>query len=406
MKIALNAWFIDQPTTGSGQYLAHLLAEYAAQPTGHDFLLCGHAGQSPPDLPGLTSSSFQWQTLRTPFDASLSPLRGPQVQRHPLSALSRHLAKVWFEQVSVPRAGRHWNADLLHVPYWASPLIARMPAVVTVHDLIPMLMPAYSGGRLGRLYIRLVTSSARRAAYVLTDSHASRQDIVAHLDIPPQRVETVHLAAGARFQPVSDPQRLEQARAKYALPARYLLYLGGFEVRKNVQAILHAYARLNTADIALVIAGKLPAHNTPFTPHPQQIASELGISGRVHITGWVDEEDKPALYSMATGLVFPSPYEGFGLPPLEAMSCGTPAIVSDHSSLPEIVGEGGLHVDPEDLDALTQAMRRLATDPLLYEKLRSAALIQAARFTWQNTAQATLDAYQRIHANRKDLERT
>jgi glycosyltransferase involved in cell wall biosynthesis len=384
MRIALNAWFMDQPTTGSGQYLAHLLAEYAAHPLGHRFLLCGHAGTQPPA--DLASPHFEWQALRTPFDA------------HRSSALGRHLAKVWFEQQGIPRACRRWGADLVHVPYWASPLFCRIPAVVTIHDLIPTLLPAYRGGALGRLYNRLVTLSARRAAYVLTDSHASRQDIVDHLGIPPQRVEAIPLAAGSRFRPVRDPQVLEHAKRKYGLDSRYWLYLGGFDVRKNVPAILRAYARLDRTDLRLVIAGRLPTSDTPFTPHPRRVAGELGISERVHLTGWVDEEDKPALYTMAAALVFPSSYEGFGLPPLEAMSCGTPAIVSDRGSLPEVVGPGGLCVDPDDIEALAGAMREIAVDVSLYERMRAAALQQAARFSWAKTAQATLSAYGRCHA--------
>jgi glycosyltransferase involved in cell wall biosynthesis len=416
MRIALNAWFIGQPTTGSGQYLAHLLAEYAARPAGHRVLLCGRTGQQSPDATNADPASFEWQNLHTPFDDGLSSVarrpssvirRSLSVAPRPSSNLKRHLAKLWFEQVGFPRACRRWGADLAHTPYWASPLFSRTPTVVTIHDLIPILLPAYGGGQLGRLYVRLVTLSARRAAHVLTDSHASRRDIVARLHVPASRVEAIHLAAGDHFQPVNDPQALDQARDKYALPPRYLLYLGGFDVRKNVQSILRAYARLGLANVHLVIAGKLPADDTAFTPHPQRIADELGISERVCLTGWVDEEDKPALYSRAIALVFPSRYEGFGLPPLEAMSCGTPAIVSDRSSLPEIVGEGGICVDPDDLDALSQAMRRLATDTALHDSLRAAALSQSARFSWRNTAQATLAAYERSRpqvgrANRKN----
>jgi glycosyltransferase involved in cell wall biosynthesis len=412
MRIALNAWFIDQPTTGSGQYLAHLLAEYTAQPAGPRFLLCGRAGQPIPDLPGLSSPIFEWLTVQTPFDGSLpsvlrppsSALRRPSsVAPRPSSNLARHLAKLWFEQVGFPRACRRWGADIAHTPYWASPLFCRMPTVVTIHDLIPMLLPAYSGGRLGQLYVRLVTLSARRAAHVFTDSHASRRDIIARLRVPASRVEAIHLAASDHFQPVTDPEALDRARIKYGLPPRYLLYLGGFDQRKNVQSILRAYARLGLADVHLVIAGKLPAHDTAFTPHPQRIADDLGISERVCLTGWVEEEDKPALYSGAIALVFPSHYEGFGLPPLEAMSCGTPAIASDRSSLPEVVGVGGICLDPDDLDALSLAMRRLATDTILHESLRAAALRQAARFSWRNTAQATLAAYERVFSNRKTL---
>jgi glycosyltransferase involved in cell wall biosynthesis len=245
------------------------------------------------------------------------------------------------------------------------------------------------------LYIRLVSLSARRATHIITDSCASRQDIINYLGIPAQRVEAIHLAAGDHFQPISDSQTLDHVKRKYALPPRYMLYLGGFDVRKNVQAILHAYARMDRTDINLVIAGKLPTIDTAFTPHPRRMVDKVGLSTRVHMTGWVDEEDKPALYSMATAFLFPSHYEGFGLPPLEAMSCGTPAIVSDRSSLPEVVGPGGVSVNPEDIDALAAAMRDVTVDTSLHDRLHAAALAQAARFTWLKTAQATLAAYQR-----------
>jgi glycosyltransferase involved in cell wall biosynthesis len=393
LKIALNAWFIDQPTTGSGQYLTHLLAEYAAHPAGHRFLLCGHTGQQLPDRLASASSIPEWKTLHTPFDPRPS-------------SFQRHLAKLWFEQVSFPRACLRWGADLIHVPYWASPLFCHIPTIVTIHDLIPVLLPAYSGGRLGRLYTWLVSLAARRATHVLTDSQASRQDILSYLDIPPQRVEAILLAAGDRFQPVHDPQTREQVKRKYALPQHYLLYLGGFDVRKNVPAILRAYARLRLPNSNLVIAGKLPPHDTAFTPHPRRIAAELGITDRVRLIGWVDEEDKPAVYSMAAAFVFPSQYEGFGLPPLEAMSCGTPVIVSDRGSLPEIIGRGGLFVDPDDLDALAAAIKHVMSNGTWSKDLRVSALAEAVRFGWHKTAQATIAAYERSQEKTGQIKST
>ena len=135
-------------------------------------------------------------------------------------------------------------------------------------------------------------------------------------------------------------------------------------------------------------------------PDPRRIAAELGIQDRVHLTGWVDEEDKPAMYSAAVAFVFPSHYEGFGLPPLEAMSCGTPVIVSNRSSLPEIVGKGGLCVDPDDADALAGAMRQVLSDSSLRERLRTAGRMQARRFSWRKTAQDTTSAYQYVLSTR------
>ena len=291
---------------------------------------------------------------------------------------------------------------MLHTPYWASPLFSRIPGVVTVHDLIPALLPAYRGGVLGKAYNLLVRASARRAAYVLTDSQAARQDILRHLHIAPHRVEAIHLAAEARFRPIHDPTALNRVRHKYELPCSYLLYLGGFDVRKNVSGILRAFARLDGTETRLVIAGQLPRQDSGLFPDPRRIATELGILDRVLFTGWVDEEDKPALYSGAVAFLFPSLYEGFGLPPLEAMSCGTPVIASDRSSLPEVVGNGGLCVDPENATAMAEAMRALTTNVTLRRELREASLAQAERFSWQRCAQATMETYQRVSARKAD----
>jgi glycosyltransferase involved in cell wall biosynthesis len=249
LRVAINAWFVDQPTTGSGQYLVHLLQAYAARSLSDRFLLLvGSKQRIPASLTSL-GPSFEWGQLRTPLDGQ-----------------HRYLAKLWFEQVCVPRACRAWGATLLHVPYWASPLYSPVPAIVTVHDLIPLLLPAYRGGLLGRLYTSLVARTARRTEAVLTDSEASRADIVRELGIPVGRVRAIHLAAEDRFQPIADPAMLTSVRDRLGLPGRYLLYLGGFDVRKNVGRILQAFARLKADDVQLVIAGRLPARDTPFAP--------------------------------------------------------------------------------------------------------------------------------------------
>jgi len=228
---------------------------------------------------------------------------------------------------------------------------------------------------------------------VLTDSDASRQDIIDHLQVPAERVQTIHLAADARYHPVDAPDELARVGKKYDLPADFLLYLGGFDVRKNVPAILRAFARLDHPQAQLVIAGKLPRQDTAFWPDPRRIAGELGIVDRVRFTGWVDEDDKPAMMSSAIAFVFPSHYEGFGLPPLEAMACGTPVIVSDRGSLPQIAGDGGLCVSPDDPDALAAAMERVITEPSLCERLRAAGLAQSRRFGWERCAHETTAAY-------------
>lgn len=377
MHLVVNGWFWGQMNTGSGQYLHHL-------------------AQRLPEVDGQART-----TLVLPQASAAPAPAGWQLMVAPPAAgrLGENLAKLWFEQISFPAACRRLGADVAFVPYWGSPWQHVCPTAVTVHDLIPLLLPAYRGGALQRAYTRLVSQTARRADLVLTDSQASRRDIIQRLGIPASRVQAVLLAADERFQPVADPVELARVQARYSLPDRFMLYLGGFDVRKNVAGLVRAYARWAQQEVPLlgrsgtsdappdpvphlVIAGKLPAAGTPFTPDPRRLAAEAGVASRVHFTGWIDEADKPALYSLASLFVFPSLYEGFGLPAAEAAACGAPVLTSNRSSLPE-AAPGARLVDPEDEHALAAAMAQALHAP------RSGASPDAQR-TWLDVARETI----------------
>jgi glycosyltransferase involved in cell wall biosynthesis len=379
MRVALNAWFWDSPTTGSGQYTRCLVERLVKIAPDLEIALV-----APED----TLSSLKPQTSNV--------WHQPTANR---SRLPANLYKVWFEQVAFPRACRRLGADVAHVPYWAPPLRPSVPAVVTIHDLIPLLLPEYRGGPLVRLYTALVSRAAQSASLVLTDSEASRRDIVAHLRLPEARVRAIYLAAGEQYTPRQLlPVRGESnALAQHDLPERYVLYLGEFDVRKNVAAIIAAYSRaapIIGESCPLVIAGRLPAQDTPFAPDPRRLAHEQGLNERcVRFIGFVDEEDKPALYRGAVALVFPSRYEGFGLMVLEAMACGTPVVGSDVSSIPEVVGDGGVLLQPDDVAGMATALIRLVTDEAFRAGLSRRALAQAAKFSWEQTARETLAAY-------------
>jgi len=313
MRVVINGWFADQPTTGSGQYLAALLEWLPRVGSEHEFIV----------VRPQTAESANQQIGKT---LSPSPLTfyASRFTSH-LGRFSPNLAKLWFEQIAFPWTCRRLKADVAFVPYWAAPLWSPCPVVVTIHDLIPRLLPLYRGGPLQRAYTALVSHTARRAAAVLTDSEAAKRDIVAHLHIPPERVRAIHLAADPRHRPIADEAELARVRAKYGLPdAPFLFYLGGFDARKNVVRMIEAYARVvgrapSVAD--LVIAGRLPAADTPFAPDPRPAVARLRLADRVRFIGPVDEADKPALYSLALATVFVSEYEGFGLPVVEAMMC-------------------------------------------------------------------------------------
>lgn len=338
MKIAVNGWFLGQATTGSGQYLHHLLAYLPRRFPQARLTVFVPARARNASGPGLPAS--------IPTNPERFNLPNLEIVPLPLAPGPSSFAKLWWEQVTIPRAAH--NAQVLWVPYWAAPLWQPCPTVVTVHDLIPQLLPAYRGGWLQRLYTRLVGYTARRAAAILTVSHAAAHDIAQHLSIAPERIHVVyhgpnHPETHAPTRNQLPPRRLAEVRARYALPARFFLYLGGFDVRKNVANILAAYSRYlargGDPRIKLVIGGALPQTDTAFAPDPRRLAREQGLStagedgdagaeAQVHFCGFVEDADKAPLYALAHAFFFPSLYEGFGMMLLEAMAAGAPVVTS------------------------------------------------------------------------------
>jgi glycosyltransferase involved in cell wall biosynthesis len=384
MRIAINAWFWNSPTTGSGQYTRCLVEHLAVLVPGVEIVLVAPEG-------------WGFQTLS--FESQVSGSPSPETWN--LKPETSNLKKVWFEQVVFPRTCRYLGASVAHVPYWAPPSVASIPTIVTIHDLIPLLLREYRGGPLVRLYTALVSATARNATLVLTDSQASGQDIVAHLGLPPERVRVAHLAVGAQYAPTPTPNDA-QVRARYGLPERYVLYLGGFDVRKNVTTVIGTYRWAGPVigeACPLVIAGRLPERDTPFAPDPRRLVQEHGVDARcVRCVGFVDEADKPALYREAVAFVFPSRYEGFGLPPLEALACGTPVVGSDVASIPEVVGDAGVLLSPDDVEGMAGALIQLAIDGGFRAELSRRALVRAERFSWERTARETLAAYRDVAA--------
>lgn len=186
---------------------------------------------------------------------------------------------------------------------------------------------------------------------------------------------------------------------QYQLPDNFVLWLSGFDVRKNAHALLCAYTWVKETlegEYPLVMAGLLPSADTSFFPDPRRIAASLNVTDWVHFPGPVDEADKPALYSAATAFVYPSRFEGFGLPVLEAMACGTPVVTTNAASLPEVAGDAAFTLDPDDTRGIAAAIISLCCDPALHQTMGQAGLDQAARFSWQHTAQETLAAYREV----------
>lgn len=276
----------------------------------------------------------------------------------------------------------HHPPDVLFIPAHVLPLICPVPAVVTVHDLGYRHFPE-AHTRFQRWYLENTTRRhARVAAHIIADSAATATDLKRFYVTPPEKISVVHLGLSPNLAPVANPQPVVE---KYGIRGKYLLYVGTLQPRKNLARVLGAFREIldSFPDVTLVLAG---GKGWLF----EQIAAEISrlqLTNRVILPGFIPEADKPALLSGATAFLFPSLYEGFGLPALEAMACGTPVLASNVSSLPEVVGEAAVLVSPTDTAAIAGGMRQLLADATLRKTLVARGYQQAAQFSWEKTGQ-------------------
>jgi glycosyltransferase involved in cell wall biosynthesis len=375
MHIAFNGWFWDQPNTGSGQYARRLLR---------------HLRKIAPDLQ---------LTLVLPPHISGPDDLPDNVSLASTTGRSDDIGKVWFEQRTFPQVVGRVGADIAHVPYWGPPLSSPAPLVTSVLDVIPLVIPEYSQGFKARLYTSLVSAAARGSAHIITLSEASKADIVEHLSIPDDSITSIYLAPDETFHPRMGAERDEIVRKKYNLPDQFILGIGGFDIRKQFNQLLLAYTYVLQAEgdnTPLVLAGKEPQWGTPMFPDMRKYAADLGISDYIQWIGYVDEADKPSLYRLARVFVFPSSYEGFGLPVIEAMASGTPVVANENSSIPEIVGSGAFLVESGSARAMAGAIIALLLQEPLRQQQINAGLAQATKFSWRKTAKETLTVYEKV----------
>ncbi len=375
MHIVYNGWFWDQPNTGSGQYIRHLM--HGLRRVAPDLQMTLVLA------PDVTSADD------LPADVSVITTKGNR----------GNIGKVIFEQQTFPQMAGRCGADLAHVPYWGTPLSSPIPLITSILDVIPLVMPEYAPGWRGRLYTSLVSATGRGSAHVITISDAAKADIVQHLHIPPENITTTYLATDDPFHPRMGAERDESVREKYHLPDRYVLYLGGFDLRKRVDQLLLAYTYVWQAEgdeVTLVIAGREPEWGSPMFPDLKKYAAELNISDHVQWIGYVDEADKPSIYRMADVFVFPTIYEGFCLPVLEAMACGTPVVANDIPVLAEVVGDGAFLTSKGDARKMAGAIIALLEQAPLRETQITRGLSQATRYSWRKTARETLNVYQSV----------
>ena len=306
-----------------------------------------------------------------------------------LSILLAHLARLNQDHLFP-------GIDVFHGADNLLPRVSRIRTVFTLHDLAFRLHPD-TFTPLNRWYLRVMIPRFLRAAdALLVDSESTRRDAARLYRVPQEKVRVVLPGVKSIFQPVTGRAHLEKVRSRYALPERFILHVGTIEPRKNLETLFEALRLLATREVKLVIAGR----KGWFCEEIFARLARLGLESRVVFTGFVPDDDLPALYSLAEVFAYPSLYEGFGLPPLEAMACGVPVLSSNSSSLPEVVGDAAILVAPEDVTGWKEALERLLARPELRASLRESGLRRASRFTWKAAALKTREIYREVYAHR------
>jgi alpha-1,3-rhamnosyl/mannosyltransferase len=382
MRIGLDARYVYDHFPGIGRYVVNLARGLAQLDHPHTLVLLHN--------PDLANTRHDIDSLATLPAVELSPTRA-----RPFS-LAEHL--------HIPRLARALRLDLLHSPDYLKPYFGLpCPSVITIYDLIGRRFPDALPPRARHLFSLATWLALRTSTRVLAISQSTRDDVLRDYRLPPRRVIVTPLAADERFTP-QPPAAVEAVRAAYSLPPRYVLYLGANKPHKNLERLVQAWDTLlikaqqeekeatEFAALRLVLAG----HHDPRYPQVRQFVEERGFAERVMFLPNVGEADLPALYSGAEVFAFPSLYEGFGLPPLEAMACGVPVLCSRTSSLPEVVGDAAVAVDPSSTAEMAEGLHRLLTTPALRADLREKGLERARLFSWQRTARETLAVYEEV----------
>ncbi len=375
LKIGIDYSAAVHQSAGIGRYTQELIKALAAVAADdfkvHYQLFVAQAGANfALPLPG---DNFSWSSSR-------------------LS--ERWLKRLWY-RLRLPLPIQSWTGplDLFHATDFVLPPVKQgTTTMVTIHDLSFVRQPESVMPGMSNYLNTWVPRSVAQADHVIAVSEATRQDLISLYDTPPQKVSVLYHGVTPEFQPIQTETALKAVRQKYNLgEAPFILSLGTIQPRKNYQRLIQALAQIK-APLALVIGGGRGWHYDAIFGEVER----QGLQERVHFPGFVADEDLPALYSAATLFVYPSLYEGFGLPLLEAMACGTPVVSSNQSSLPEVVEQAGVLVNPYEVDDITQAMSNLLDDETRRQKLSVAGLEQAAKFSWDEMAQKLVKLYQTV----------
>ena len=373
MRIVVDARKAGSQDYGIGTYIRRLGETCARLSPSDDFVFLGKADRVdgkdvPRDAARITGDNVTWE----PNPSANYSLR---------------------ELVSIAWQVRDLRGDVFHAPHYVYPLMLPCPGVVTIHDCIHLRFPQQFPEPGSNLYARMMIRRAvAKSDRVLTVSEATRADLVELVNADPSKIEVIPHGCDPYFLETVDGRELSNVAKKYSLDRPFLLSVANIKPHKNLKRLLESFGQLRRDydDLDLVIAGG------DFYPELQAACESYGVKDRVRQLGFLKKKDLRALYNLARIFVFPSLYEGSGLPPLEAMACGTPVVASSNSAIPEVVGHNGLLVNPYRVDAITEAIRSLLEDSSFRNKLGAQGRIRAEEFDWNESARRVLDVYREV----------
>ncbi len=307
----------------------------------------------------------------------------------------------WLEKFDIELVFDSKSCQLYHSSYFPLPsqkILGNIPRILTIHDMIPIIYPNFATPKVYRRFVKTIESIDKEKDWIICNSEHTKIDVCNYLDINPQRVFVTYFAAADHFHSITNLELISQTLANYRIPnTPYILSLCTLEPRKNLSFLIHCFSEIINSnlnlDINLVLVGVSGWKNSDIF---KSASENPKLKSRIIFTGYVPDEDLSAIYSGATVFVYPSLYEGFGLPPLEAMQCGTPVITSNISSLPEVVGNAGIIIDPTQEDDLCDALLKVINDSTLRESLSQKGIQRASQFSWEKCAEETVTVYRTV----------
>ncbi len=374
MRIGIDATALPSLLFGAGNYVVRLTRALSQVEPANDYIV-----------------------FTKPQSAALFKGR-EHVHTVSVSLPARELRIAW-EQTVLPVLVRRYRLDLLHSPHYTMPFLAGAPSVVTLHDMTFFLYPEVHKAYKRLFFRAMIRLSGKRANALIADSESTLQDVVQILGTSPEKITAVPLGVSSDYRPIRLPADIEGVRSRYHLPDKIILSVGELQARKNLANLIHAYAQLVQRGLkhSLVLAGRKGwMYQNLF-----RAVEALHLSDRVIFTGYVQEQDLPCLYNAADIVAYPSLYEGFGLPVLEAMACGTPVVTSNVSSMPEIVSDAGILVNPRNVDELAEGLWRPIMDRDLHAELARKGLERSRLYSWERTAKETYAVYERTMLREK-----